>query len=173
MELKTKRLNIRYIEESDWKRLMEIWQDFNQSEYAKYDGPHTEDEAEVQQKVKRFSEATPYGEHLFFAVCLEAKMIGIVDFHKTPDGYDLGYCFHRNYHGNGYAKESLEALIEWLSKGHKTVFTAGTALNNIPSVKLLTALGFRKTGEEQVSFYQDESGKDIYFTGGIFSLDVN
>ena len=48
--------------------------------------------------------------------------------------------------------------------------TAGTALNNTPSVRLLTSLGFRQTGTEKVSFYRDADGSDITFTGGNYEL---
>ena len=43
----------------------------------------------------------------------------------------------------------------------------------MPSVSLLHALGFRQTGTEAVSFYQDADGNDIVFDGGIFELDTN
>lgn len=108
---------------------------------------------------------------MFFSVCLGDGMIGYADFHKTADGYEMGYCFHSAYHGKGYAKESLSALMDWLSAGRRTYFTAGTALKNTPSVMLLKSLGFEKTEEEEVSFYKDENGGDICFTGGIFTCE--
>ena len=40
MKLETDRLQIRYIEETDWKSVKEIWEDFNKSDYAQYDRPH-------------------------------------------------------------------------------------------------------------------------------------
>ena len=172
MELKTNRLFIRFVNQSDWKSLIEIWDDFNQSEYAKYDVPHTETEAEVRDKATRWEEVSPGMEHVFFAVLLETKMIGYADFHKTSDGYECGYCFHSKYNGKGYAKESIEALIRYLSNGRKMRITAGTALENAPSVRLLKSLGFEKIKEEQVSFYKDVNGNDIYLKGGIFALDV-
>ena len=46
--------------------------------------------------------------------------------------------------------------------------TAGTALNNTPSVKLLNSLGFRQTGTETVSFYKDEEGNAVNFECGIY-----
>ena len=67
----------------------------------------------------------------------------------------------------------MRMLMEWLSRDGSKRFTAGTALNNLPSVKLLTSLGFRKIREEKVSFYKDEKGEDIYFDGGIFMADVD
>lgn len=108
---------------------------------------------------------------MFFSVCLGEEMIGYADFHKTADGYELGYCFDSAYHGQGYANESLSALMDQLSDGRRTRFTAGTALKNVPSVRLLESLGFEKVGEEQVSFYKDKNGGNIYFTGGIFARE--
>lgn len=173
MVLKTPRLNIRYIETDDWNRLIDIWEDFSQSEYSKYDVPHSCNEPEVREKAKRWAEVSPKKEHMFFAVCNENEMLGYIDFHKNSEGYECGYCFHSNYHGMGYAKESLLALMKWLSREGNTRFTAGTALNNLPSVRLLNSLGFQKIREEKVSFYKDENGNDIYFDGGIFAVDFD
>ena len=53
-----------------------------------------------------------------------------------------------------------------------TKFTAGTAINNTPSVSLLKTLGFELIGTENVSFYKDAQGHDIVFEGGIFKFDT-
>ena len=168
LEIHTRRLRIRFVRESDWKALMEILADFNRSGYARYDVPHRETAGEAQEKARRWAALSPEREHMFFAVCLADAVIGYVIFHKTPEGYEIGYCFHSAYHGKGYARESLEALLWAISQGRETEFAAGTALANLPSVHLLTALGFVQTGTEQVSFYQDEQGAPLYFDGGIF-----
>ena len=172
MKLKTQRLNIRFIEENDWKSLMRIWDDFSHSQYAKYDVPHTRSTAEVQRIAKLWADASPQMEHIFFVICLENQIIGYADFHKETNGYECGYCFHSDFHGNGYAKESLLALMKLLSNGRNTRFFVGTALDNLPSVRLLKSLGFEKIDEEQVSFYKDENGNDIYFTGGGFASEL-
>lgn len=44
----------------------------------------------------------------------------------------------------------------------------GTAIDNTPSVRLLSSLGFRLTREEKVSFYKDHAGNDIVFDGGVY-----
>lgn len=49
---------------------------------------------------------------------------------------------------------------------------AGTALDNTPSVRLLKTSGFQKVGEEKVSFYKDEKGNNLIFTGGIFERSL-
>ena len=43
-------------------------------------------------------------------------------------------------------------------------------MNNTPSVRLLTSLGFRQIGTETVSFYKDSAGNDITFEGGNYEL---
>ena len=71
-----------------------------------------------------------------------------------------------------FAKESLSAIIEYLHSIGISKLTAGTAINNIPSVSLLKSLGFRLSGTEKVSFYKDEHGNDIIFEGGNFELNL-
>lgn len=172
MEIKTERLLIRKIVADDWTSIKRIRDDFRISEYAKYDTPHKSDENEIRLQVKKWESANKGKKHLFFAVCLADEVIGYIDFHDTGDGYDSGYCFHSNYHGKGYAKESYKALIGLFSDMGVKRLTAGTAMNNTPSINLLHSLGFKQIGTEQVSFYQDDAGKDIYFEGGLFELNL-
>ena len=64
------------------------------------------------------------------------------------------------------------ALFDYLCTIGITKFTAGTAMNNTPSVSLLKSLGFVLVGTEKVSFYKDAQGNDIVFEGGIFELNT-
>ena len=68
------------------------------------------------------------------------------------------------------AKESHVALIDYMREFGIKRPTAGTALNNTPSVALLKSLGFELIETEKVSFYKDADGKDIVFDGGVFEL---
>ena len=89
---------------------------------------------------------------MFYSICLENTVIGYIVLHKEKDGYDIGYCFHPDYHRKGYAKESISGLLNYLrSKGFCRI-TAVKALENILSVKLLLSLGFKQIGTEKVSF---------------------
>lgn len=171
MTLKTQRLEIRPVIESDWKSIQRIWKDFSCSPYSQYDHPYNTADEEVRARIARWEAANRSDDHFFFAVCLDGTLIGYIAFNKRADSYELGYCFHSDYFGHGYAKESHLALFHYLAGLGITKITVGTALNNTPSVKLLKSLGFRKTGEEKVSFYKDSEGKDIIFDGGIFELD--
>ena len=168
MSLKTERLTIRHITSEDWKNIKDIWVDFNASEYAQYDTLHITEDANVQARIAKWAAANSGTEHMFFAICLDDTVIGYVAFNIRDIGYEIGYCFHSAYHGKGYAKESMIALFDYLRTLGITNFSAGTAINNTPSVKLLTSLGFKLVEQEKVSFYKDANGKDIVFDGGIF-----
>ena len=96
------------------------------------------------------------------------KKIGYVCFHKDAGKYDLGYCFLSAFHSNGYAYESVKALIDYFVQEYNaTTFTAGTAIANIPSCKLLEKLGFECVSTEDLSF-----NKDFSFKGGNFILNL-
>ena len=171
MLLKTERLNIRHVVADDWKSIKDIWGDFNSSEFAQYDKPHNTDDTDVQPRIAKWASANSGIEHMFFAICLDETVIGYIAFNIRENGYEIGYCFHSAYHGKGYAKESMVALFDYLQTLGITKFSAGTALNNIPSVKLLTSLGFKLVEREKVSFYEDIMGNDIFFEGGIFEME--
>lgn len=168
--MKTERLQLRRIDSRDWRDIREIWVDFAASPFAQYDVPHDTSEADVRPRIARWESTRESAEHMFFAVCREEGLIGYIDCHKLGEGYEIGYCFHSASHGKGYAKESLSALVGYLrTLGARRIY-AGTALNNTPSVALLRSLGFRQTALEQVSFYKDRNGQDIFFDGGRFEL---
>ena len=144
--------------------MQRIAADFRKSEYAIYDMPLPVEEQEIKALTRQFAQS-----HLFFAVMLDEDMIGYVCFHEEDGNYDLGYCFHSDYQGKGYAYESCSALMEHVAKTRAPkAFTAGTALKNVPSCKLLGKLGFVLQGTETLSFHKDEEGNDIAFEGGLF-----
>ena len=172
MLLKTERLNIRHVIADDWKSIRDIWVDFNSSEYAKYDTPHITENANVQARIAKWAAANSGTEHMFFAICLGGTVIGYSAFNIRENGHEIGYCFHSAYHGKGYAKESHLALIDYMRELGIKRLTAGTAINNTPSVSLLKSLGFELIETEKVSFYKDADGNDIVFVGGIFELMV-
>ena len=165
MRLETNRLFIRHLNESDWQAMKNIFVDFNSSKYAVYDMPLPTEDEEAKALTKRFADS-----NLFFAVFLKESndMIGYICFHKNSDKYDLGYCFHSAYHSNGYAYESTDALVKYFANAYSvTHFTAGTAVDNKPSCKLLEKLGFVCVSTETVSFDNVFS-----FQGGNFELNI-
>ena len=185
MQIRTDRLLIRPVAAADWPAVRDIWAALAPLPMAQYDKPHSTAPEDVRARIARWAEFTSKGtEHMFFAVCLQPHsgeqpaenqpkaVIGYIAFNRRENGHEIGYSFHPAHHGKGYAKEALTALLARLRENGFTRFSAGTALNNAPSVRLLTSVGFRLTGTEKVSFYKDNHGRDIVFDGGVFALDL-
>lgn len=168
--IKTERLFVRRVCSEDWRAYQSIWTAVGQTEYAQYDCKHDTDDDIVRSKIEKWTTLRDSIAHMFFSVCLESTVIGYIAAHRNEESYEIGYCFHPNYHGKGYAKESIAAVINEIRKTGIKRITAGTAIKNISSVKLLKSLGFTQIGTEKVSFHKDENGKDIVFDGGIFEL---
>ena len=167
----TERLTVRPVEESDWPVIQAVWEDVKLTEYNIYDTPKITDSTDVRRRVARWAQATRSGcEHMFFIPCLDGRGIGYFSLNICPEGYELGYGFLNAYHGKGYARESLTAILGYIRGLGAKRITAGTAINNLPSVALLRSVGFEQTGTERVSFYKDSSGNDIFFDGGIFEI---
>ena len=166
MEIKTRRLYIRNLRPTDWLQMKNIFVDFNNSKYAIYDTPLPMDDKNIKELTGKFAES-----NLFYAILRQdcPEMLGYVCFHKNEDKYDLGYCFHSKNHGEGYALESCQALMEYLQKQYAVkIFTAGTAMENTPSCNLLSKLGFECKSTEILSFHKDSLGNEIRFQGGDF-----
>lgn len=166
----TKRLTIRPIEERDWIIMKEIWDDFKRTQYVIYDNYKDTNPESLQPRIARWAEATRNGnERMFFATCLNGEMIGFTSMNVVePTEYEIGYGYINKSQGQGYAKEALTAILDYMKELGATKIHAGTAINNIPSVALLTNLGFDLIGTEQISFFKDDEGKDIVFEGGNF-----
>lgn len=166
--IKTDRLLIKPLTAEDWQSMQAIASDFKESQYAVYDMPLPTEEQAIKELTKKFADTK-----LFFAVMLEGVMIGYICFHAEDGNYDLGFCFHSYYQGKGFAYESCTAIMEYMEKERAVkVFTAGTALKNAPSCKLLEKLGFVLESTETLSFHKDENGNDITFEGGVFRKEI-
>ena len=166
--IETERLSIRRIRAEDWKDIQAIWVSAAKSVYAQYDWPNDLDDDSVQTRVAGLDLLAESDAHIFLAICLKNRLIGYFSLNERGEGYEIGYCFHSDFHGKGYARESSRAVLGFLRNRGVPFVEAGTALRNTPSLRLLRSLGFKLCGTEKVSFYQDAEGKDIFFDGGIF-----
>lgn len=165
MELFTKRLLIREMAADDWQAVRWIVEDFIHSDVAVYDCAPPVDELPLRQWIAEMDQ-------MLFAVLPRdtGEVIGYICFHGDSENYDMGYCFHSGSHGNGYALEGCGALLRHMTETRGIGrFSAGTALENRSSVRLLERLGFALDGTETLSLHKDGNGKDISFTGGNFS----
>ena len=101
------------------------------------------------------------------AVVLKAnhKMIGNVYLGKRDfEALEIGYVFNKQFWGQGYAKESCNALMQKaFSEGIHRIYAECDPCN-IASWRLLESLGFIREAhfEKNVYFWKDEKGNPIW-----------
>jgi RimJ/RimL family protein N-acetyltransferase len=99
----------------------------------------------------------------YLAVCLKTtgKLIGLLNIHHREElegrVHGLGYVFHPDYHGQGYATECCRAGMEhvfgpWAADRIRT----GTHPDNEPSVRLLTRLGLKEVARGEFTISREE-----------------
>lgn len=168
--IQTQWLTIRNFQNEDWRALQQIVLSFQSSAYAAYDHPWPSSDGEMKGICSWFSRGNAY-----LAVCLgnTSGPVGYIALNPAEDEgvFDLGYCFHAAVQGRGLASEACRAVIRYAFMEKNAVkITSGTAAANEPSCRLLSRLGFHKTGEGPVTFYKTDDGEPIYFTGYSFRL---
>lgn len=159
IELSTDRLIIRRFTENDGEDLYEYFSNPAVLEFEPFK-PFTKEEAYREAKRR-------VGDERFLAVCLKSgKLIGNLYFSKGDfETWEVGYVFNNKYWGNGYASESLLALIKYvfLSLNVRRII-AQCDPKNIRSWKLLERVGMRREGMliQNIFFFTDEKGNPIW-----------
>ena len=96
----------------------------------------------------------------YWAVCEKSsqKMIGHVEFCQTynPDFsiYEIGYVFHPEYHGKGYATEACQRILRHGFEDlnvHRVIATCDP--DNAPSWRLMERLNMRREAHHKQCLY--------------------
>lgn len=147
--IKTKRLGLRFLQESDIKYLEALEGD---AEVKKYfpDGPR--DRNKTEDMIKRFiSNRENKGLPNFLIFDLESgEFIGRVGFGLTEDNeIEVGYVLHKNFWGKGIASEALSAMLAYAKENIKTDYIIAYAdEGNVGSTRVMEKCGMQyyKTG---------------------------
>lgn len=173
IKLETERLLLRNFEAKDWEDLLEISQEYEQSDMGQYDQEYPQ----TPEGIKEVVEILGSGDE-FAAVVLknQPKVIGVVQFQRKKDYVDevvhgLGGIFNSEFRGKGYAFEAFKVVLEYLFEelGIDRCI-AGTAVVNNKSRKLIERLGFREVNQKQVHFRTDPHGNPINFMYVIYEF---
>ena len=156
---KTERLILRRYQEEDLQDLFEYLSDQKVVEYEPHK-PLSLDETKENLQWR-------IGTEEMIAVELKSsrKMIGNVYMGKREfEALEMGYVFHRDYWGHGYAAESCKALIQQAFANGTHRIYAECDPRNERSWKLLEALGFQREAHlrKNVYFWKDENEKPIW-----------
>ena len=168
--MKTNNLRIRKFCNEDFDDFAELIRDKMASEYAIYDHPFPTDDEMLKNILGYFSSTDE-----FYAVELLStnKVIGFVSLNNCEEQgvRNLGYCIHTQYQGKGYGTEAVDEIIRYAKEELKiNKLIAGTAKDNIPSVRLLSAVGFKKIGENVGIIVKDEIGNPIESIGYSYEM---
>lgn len=101
------------------------------------------------------------------------KLIGNIYLGKRDfEALELGYVFHRDFWGRGFAREACTAMIQHAFAGGTHRIFAECDVQNVSSWKLLESLGFERSGhlKQNVYFWKDENGNPIWKDTYIYAL---
>ena len=147
IKIETSRLLLRNVMTKD----IPIIFDYRNNEIcAKYQREQTKDYKGISELVERrkddvISTAAPF----YIAVALKEsdEMIGEIVVMPNDGTISLGYTFSYKHHRNGYAFESISALIDLLHTRYPAWdFISFTEPENIASMNLLKKLGYKDIG---------------------------
>lgn len=96
------------------------------------------------------------------------EVIGELAVQLTEEGRtaEVGYTFAREHWGNGYAVESVEALVDWLFSDPKMTRLEGLLHPDNPaSAMLLERTGFLFEGHTRLSFWLGDEASDDWIYG--------
>jgi len=173
IRLESERLVLRNFRPTDWEDMLEISQQYEQTDMAQYDQEFPQTPEEMKELVGILGSGDE-----FVAVVLKdrSKVIGLIQFQRKQKYVDeivhgFGAVFNSDYQGKGYAFESSKTALEYLFEEvaiDKCV--AGTAVVNTKSRKLTERLGFREVTRKQVHFRSDSAGNPINFMYVIYEM---
>lgn len=157
VNVKTERLIITEIKETDKADYFNLYLDDDLNKYWGYDyredlkGEPTEDwfynfQNALKKRKEEFS----------FAVRLKDKLIGELVLHNFgfDNSLEIGFRFFKEFQGQGYAYESASALIDFVINTLKpSCIKSRCFKQNAPSKKLILRLGLDKTHESQTHYF--------------------
>ncbi|MFA1781726.1 GNAT family N-acetyltransferase [Bacillus velezensis] len=161
MNIKTDRLVIRTFEPEDWQDVYAYTSNPNVMKYIP-EGVFTEDEA------RKFVTENS-GEHAGkFPVLLknEKTVIGHIAFFQYfgDHTYEIGWVFHPEYQGKGYASEAARAVLAFgfnKMKLHRIIATCQP--ENTASHRVMEKIGMRREGFFKKCIPHDNEWWDEYY----------
>lgn len=164
MFMETERLVIRDFTREDWKEVHAYASDSKVTEYTIW-GPNTEEETlEYIKMVLEMQKAEPrIGYELGVVLKESGRIIGGCGLHMEGQNAEIGYCFHPDYWGKGYASEAAGAMLAlgFNELGvHRIYATCRPA--NIGSAGVMKRNGMTKEGHLRQHMYHKGKYHDSY-----------
>lgn len=150
LELYTDRLRLRSVVSSDWDNFLYTHSSEELNKYVR----KPQSESVIRQKFERIITPNNLEEDDTLLLLIEDVhqhlFVGFISLHNISEALgqlEVGYMLHTEAHGQGYASEALNALVDWVCLAHKPhKLIAHCANHNIASTKVLDKCGFIQEG---------------------------
>jgi RimJ/RimL family protein N-acetyltransferase len=156
--VKTSRLRLRRFSHADLPTFLAYRNDL---ETAYYEGREPITPEAAQQFIDSMQIIEPGNPGEWFQIAIELQQTGVhigdIGFRvqsSTLGQAEIGYRLARAYHGQGYGQEAVEAVLGYAFAVlgiHRITATVDT--RNLPSIRLLERMGFRREGHFQESYW--------------------
>lgn len=154
--LLTKRLSIEPLDLHDLESFVGYRRDPAVAKFQSWDPSYSAEQAKALIQSQEGVLIPAVGNWLQLAIHdrLSGELLGDLAIHCLDENlsFEVGFTIASGHQKNGFAKEALSELLEKLVSvvGTKKVI-ANTDRRNIPSIKLLTSLGFQQEPERTVT----------------------
>ena len=162
-EIKTSRLTLGAIRECDFESLTAIMKNEEVGKtYMVPDLPTREAEMKLFTRIRELSERN---DRYVFGIFLEDKLIGLLnDTEISGKTIEVGYAFHPDYWGKGYATEALSAAIPSLFSAGFDEVIAGAFECNPASLRVMEKSGMKKSNLQGSVEYRGVTHKCVYYS---------
>ena len=146
INIKTERLEIRPLQESDLEKLVEEIGNMNIAKYLVHvPFPYSIDDA------RDYYERSK-GKEFRLNLILDGQLIGGIGLNqKEDDLYEVGYWVGERHWGKGYATESVKGILNYLKENKPNVKVMSQYIvENAASGRVLKKCGFKVSGEGEV-----------------------
>ena len=165
--IETNRLYLRGFQKEDARFAISIWNDPEMGEYLP-------DEAmeEIDETYLKEIEKLPEDEICCYMIA-EFKdtheRVGTCSFIPSADGkvYDIAYCVHKKYWGNGYATEMAKGMVDYAKNHGGDKVTVRVNKDNAGSNAVVRKVGFEVVGEKCYK----KRGTEVEFCDYLYELN--
>lgn len=162
MLMKTKRLTLRSIEETDLQAIAAILA--NEVVSKTYMVPDIASWEDALKIARRFYDAAQDDRRVVLGIDLDDRLIGVInDVEQQRGAIEFGFAIHPDYHNRGYMTEAFEAVIgEMFRWGYETV-VAGAFAENKASLRVMHKCGMRRVTQKEYITYRGEAHECVYY----------
>jgi [ribosomal protein S5]-alanine N-acetyltransferase len=165
-ELETDRLILKNISLVDRDFIFEQFSNDQVNEYL-YDAEPLTDISGADDIIEFYTQPEPRGQHRWIiSRKMDQLKVGTCGFHcldESKGEVEIGFDLYGTYWGKGYAREAVGEIISFAKKRMMIKqIKAIIFVNNIRSVKVVEYFGFKKTGEQNYTFRNQEYLHNVY-----------